>query len=152
MLPNLIRIGLFLISWSTLFFIPKKTFKTYTPVATFASIILVIESILAVPFKWWTVKGGLLHKFFNDFSIIFGPFFIGTILIFRFTFGKFWLYAITNLLMDLFLAFPVSWLFQKLKVLKLVNFKPKHIFYTAIIYSIVIYGFQLFITRPKSRK
>ncbi|MBT2659106.1 hypothetical protein J7E81_28440 [Bacillus sp. ISL-18] len=152
MLPNLIRIGLLLISWSTLFFIPKKTLKTYTPVAIFASILLVIESILAVPFKWWTVKGGLLHKFFNDFSFIFGPFFVGTILFFRFTFRKFWLYAITNLLMDLFLAFPVSWLSQKLNVFKLVNFKPKHIFYTAIIYAIVIYGFQNFITRSKIRR
>ncbi|MGM0903084.1 MAG: hypothetical protein ACQEXB_18545 [Bacillota bacterium] len=152
MLVTIIRTGLFLFPWLTTFFIPKNVFKKYTPVATFASLLVVIESMLSVPFKWWTVKGGLLNKVFNDLSFILGPFFIGTIWIFRFTFGKFWMYLLTNTLMDLFLAYPVNWLMQKLKVYKLENFKPKHIFYISICFALVIYGFQLFITRPKSSR
>jgi hypothetical protein len=35
--------------------------------------------MLSVPFKWWTVKGGLFNKVINDLSFILGPFFIGTI-------------------------------------------------------------------------
>ncbi|WP_160725797.1 hypothetical protein [Bacillus sp. USDA818B3_A] len=152
MLPAIIRTVLFLIPWLTAYFIPKNIFKKYTPVATFASLIVIIESMLSVPFKWWTVKGGLLSKIINDWSLILGPFFVGTIWIFRFTFGKFWMYLLTNTLMDLFLAYPVNWLLQKLKVYKLVNFKPKHIFFTGICYALVIYGFQLFITRKKSSR
>lgn len=144
MLPVLIRIGLLIISWSSVFFIPKKAFKIYTPVAIFASILVIIESILSIPFKWWTVKGGLVNKIFNDLSIILGPFFIGTIWIFHFTFGKFGLYALINVLMDAFLAYPINGILQKLKVYKLVNFKPLHIFLTAISYSLVIYAYQLF--------
>jgi hypothetical protein len=152
MLVSLIRTGLFLIPWLSAFFIPKNEFKKYTPVASFASLLVVIESMLSVPFKWWTVKGGPLKKIINDLSFILGPFFIGTIWIFRFTFGKFWLYSIANILMDAFLAFPVNFVFQKLKVYKLVNFKSKHIFFTSICFAFVIYGFQLFITRTKSSK
>lgn len=148
MLATIIRIGLLLLSWLTVFFIPKNEFKKYTPVATFASLIVIIESMLAIPFKWWTVKGGLLIKVFNDLSLILGPFFVGTIWIFRFTFGKFWLYTLTNTLMDLFLAYPINWLMQKFKLYKLVNFKSKHVFYTGICYAFVIYVYQLFITRP----
>ncbi|CAH0347338.1 hypothetical protein EKG37_12360 [Robertmurraya yapensis] len=151
MLVASIRTGLFLIPWLTTFFIPKNEFKKYTPVASFAALLVVIESMLSVPFKWWTVKGGNLNKVFNDLSLILGPFFIGTIWIFRFTFGKFWLYIMVNALMDLFLAYPINWLMQKLRVYKLVNFKSKHIFYTAISFALVIYGFQLFITRSKYR-
>jgi hypothetical protein len=151
MLSAIIRIGLFLIPWLTIFFIPKNEFKKFTPVATFASLLVLVESILSVPFKWWTVKGGLLNKALNELSFIFGPFFVGTIWSFRFTFGKFWLYALINILMDAFLAFPANWVFQKLKVYKLVNFKPKHIFFTAISYALIIYGYQLFITSQKSR-
>lgn len=110
------------------------------------------ESMLSVPFKWWTIKGGALNKIINDLCFIFGPFFIGTIWIFRFTFGKFWLYSIANIMMDAFLAFPVNFVFQKLKVYKLVNFKAKHIFYTSISFAFVIYGYQLFISSPKSNK
>lgn len=151
MLVALIRIGLFLIPWLTVFFIPKSEFKKYTPVSTLATLLVVILSMFSVPFRWWTVKGGLLNKVINDMSFILGPFFIGTIWIFRFTFGKFWLYILVNTLMDLFLAYPINWLMQKLRVYKLVNFKSKHIFYTSISFALVIYGFQLFLTRSKSR-
>lgn len=152
MFAAVIRMGLFLLSWSSVFFIPKHEFKKYTPVATFATILVLAESMLSVPFKWWTVKGGLLNKVLNDFSFIFGPFFFGTIWIFKLTYGKFGLYSLANLLMDAFLAFPLNWMFQKLKVYKLVNFKPKHIFYMSTCMALVIYGYQLFITRPKSSK
>ncbi|WP_042463356.1 hypothetical protein [Neobacillus dielmonensis] len=151
MLATFIRAGLVIGSWSTVFFIPKNMLKKYIPVATFATLLVLIQSMLSIPFKWWTVKGGLLNKVTNDLSFILGPFFIGTIWIFRLTFGKFWIYLITNVLMDLFLAYPVNGLMQKLKVYKLVNFKPKHIFYTASSFALVIYGFQLFLTKSKSK-
>ncbi|WP_462410296.1 hypothetical protein [Neobacillus sp. Marseille-QA0830] len=151
MLAAFIRIGLLIISWSTAFLIPKNEFKKYTPVATFATVLVLIESMLSIPFKWWTVKGGLRKKVLNDLSFILGPFIVGTIWIFRITFGKFWLYLLTNVVMDLFLAYPMNALMQKLKVYKLVNFKAKHIFYTGISYALIIYLFQLFITNSKSR-
>lgn len=152
MLVTFIRTCLLLIPWLTTFLIPKNVFKNYLPVATFGSLLVIIESMLSVPFKWWTVKGGQLIKIANDLSFILGPFFIGTIWIFRFTFGKFWIYLLANTLMDLFLAYPVNWLMQKLKVYKLVNFKPKHIFYISICFSLVLYGFQIYISRNKSRR
>jgi hypothetical protein len=151
MVSTIIRIGLFVIPWLTIFFIPKNEFKKYTPVTTFASLLVLVQCILSNPFRWWTVKGGLLNKALNELSFIFGPFFVGTIWIFRFTFGKFWRYAFINLVMDAFLAFPANWIFQKFQVYKLVNFKPKHIFFTSIGYALIIYGYQLFIGSPKSR-
>jgi hypothetical protein len=150
MLVAIIRIGLLVIPWLTVFFIPKNVFKKYTPVAIFASLLVAINCMLSVPFKWWTVKGGLLNKVINDLSFILGPFFIGTIWIFRLTFGKFWLYLLTNTLMDLFLAFPINWLMQRLRVYKLVNFKSKHVFFISICFALLIYPYQLFISQSKS--
>jgi hypothetical protein len=150
MLVALIRITLLLVPWLTVFFIPTNVFKKYTPVAIFASFLVAINCMLSVPFKWWTVKGGLLNKVMNDLSFILGPFFIGTIWIFRLTFGKFWLYLLTNTFMDLFLAYPINWILQRLKVYKLVNFKSKHVFILSIFFAIVIYPYQLFISRTKS--
>ncbi|MFJ5760521.1 hypothetical protein ACIQAA_15605 [Neobacillus sp. NPDC093182] len=150
MLAAIIRISLLLIPWLTVFFIPKNVFKKYTPVAIFASLLVAINCMFSVPFKWWTVKGGLLNKVINDLSFILGPFFIGTIWIFRLTFGKFWLYLLTNSLMDLFLAFPINWLMQKLKVYKLVNFKSIHVFLISIFFALIIYPYQVFISPRKS--
>lgn len=146
MLATILRVGLFLIPWLTVPFIPKDEFKKFTPVAIFASFLVLIVSFLSIPYKWWTIKGGLITKTLNDLSFILGPFFVGTIWIFRMTFGKFGLFALVNLLMDSFLSFPFTWLAQKLKMYKLVNFKPKHIFYISSSFALVSYIYQLFIT------
>ena len=150
MLATILRLGLFLIPWLTVPFIPKEEFKKFTPVATFASFLVLIVSFLSIPFKWWTIKGGLIRKAFNDLSFILGPFFVGTIWIFRMTFGKFGLFALVNLMMDSFLSFPFTWLAQKLKMYKLVNFKPKHIFYISTSFALLSYIYQLFISRDST--
>jgi hypothetical protein len=148
-LPVIIRIGLLVISWSSAFFLPKKLFVRYSPVAVLASLLVLIECYLAIPFKWWKVNGGVKTKLFNELSFILGPFFVGTIWIFRLTFGKLWLYLLLNLIMDGLLSFPFNKIFQKLKVYKLINFKPKHIFFTSFAYAIMIYGYQLLIDKQK---
>ncbi len=143
-LPTLIRWGLLILSWFSMLFLPKEKIKKYLPVTTFSTLLVVALSILNIPFKWWKVEGGLLNKVFNDFSFIFGPYFCGTIWIFHLTFGKFTKYFLTNLIMDAALSFPLGTLLQKLKVFKLVEFKPKHIFYTTFSYALALYAFQLF--------
>ena len=46
---NLFRIGLILISWTTVIFLPKKIFFKYLPVTLFSSIIILIEYLLGGP-------------------------------------------------------------------------------------------------------
>jgi hypothetical protein len=149
-LPTVIRIGLIILSWSTIFFLPKEARKKYVPVATFSSLLVVILSMLSFHFKWWRVKGGILDKIFNDFSFIFGPYFVGTMWIFHLSFGKFWLYSLINIFMDTILLYPFNWLFQKLNVYKLVNITPKQLLYTTLSFALALYGYQIYITRPKS--
>lgn len=147
MSPTFIRIGLLVISWCSALLLPKMAFRRYSPVAILASLLVLIESFLAIPFKWWRVKGGIKTKIFNDLSFILGPFSVGTIWIFRITYDRLWLYLLLNVFMDAFLSYPMNWIFQKLKVYKLINFKPKHIFFTSITYAIIIYVYQMFLER-----
>jgi hypothetical protein len=149
-LPTIIRIGLIVLSWSTIFFLPKEAAKKYVPVATFSSLLVVILSMFSIPFKWWRVKGGMLNKIFNDFSFIFGPYFVGTMWIFHLTFGKFWLYSLLNIFMDTMLLYPFNWIFQKLKVYKLVNITPKQLLCTTLSFALALYGYQSYISKPKS--
>jgi hypothetical protein len=87
-------------------------FRRYSSVAILASLLVLIESYLAIPLKWWRVKGGITTKIFNDLSFILGPFFVGTIWIFRFTYGKFWSYLLLNIFMDVFLSYPITGYFK----------------------------------------
>jgi hypothetical protein len=142
-----IKIGLFILAWSTVFFLPKESIKKYMPASTFVTVLILIQCMLSVPFKWWTVKGSLINRIFTELCFVLGPFFVGTLWIFRLTFGKFWLYMIVNGIVNALFAFPMNAIFEKLKVYKLINWKPKTIFYVYITYAAIIYGYQKFINR-----
>ncbi|MGV3464947.1 MAG: hypothetical protein ACO1OT_06600 [Heyndrickxia sp.] len=143
MFSFMIRVGLILISWSTLFFLPKKSILKFIPVSLFSTTILLVESLLGLSYKWWKVKGGAKGFVKCAISFIFGPFLIGNLWIFHLTYGKFWRYTILNLLMDFLLAYPLNKLFQALQIYKLKKFKSIHLFLTAFPYSLLNYGFQL---------
>ncbi|MEH7303715.1 hypothetical protein [Neobacillus drentensis] len=59
-MPTVIRLGLIILSWSTIFFLPKDARKKYVPVATFSSLLVIILSMFSIPFGWWKVNGGIL--------------------------------------------------------------------------------------------
>ncbi|MGG7620547.1 hypothetical protein [Bacillus coreaensis] len=151
-MPNTIRIIQLVLPWITIVFLPKKSFRQYFPVSIFASFLVTGMCLLAIPYKWWSVKGGWRAKVLNDWSFILGPFIVGTLWIFYFTFGNFKKYFVVNLFMDSLFSFPLSYLFQRLKLFKLVNFRPKHIFITFISFSLIIYGFELLLKRIKLNK
>ncbi|MEW9110115.1 MAG: hypothetical protein AB2374_12265 [Cytobacillus gottheilii] len=100
------------------------------------------ETMMAIGYKWWKTQGGVKYTIFNALSFIFGPFFAVNMWIFHFTNGRFFLYTLINLVMDLIFAFPLNIFFQKVGAYKLKKFKSKHLFYTAFAYSFINYGFQ----------
>jgi len=148
-MPNIIRILQLILPWISIVFLPKKSLKHYLPVSLFASLLVTGMCLLAVPYKWWVVNGGWKVKLLNDGSFIFGPFLVGTLWIFHFTFGNLKRYFGVNLIMDILFSFPLSYLFQKLKLFKLVNFRLKHIFFSFIMFSLIIYAYEVLTKRIK---
>lgn len=149
-LANLVRIMLLIFPWLTFSFIPKKSLKTFLPVSFFASLLVLGMYFFAWSNKWWTVKGGVKYKLFNDLSFVFGPFFVGTIWIFHYTFGKFKLYFLTNLFIDFLFAYPINFILQRLRLYRLVNFSSNYILIFFTCFSLLIYGFQLIYQRIRN--
>lgn len=146
-MPMLIRILQLTLPWISIIFLPKRSFKQYLPVSIFASVLVCVMCLLAGPLKWWNSAGGWKARLVNDASFTLGPFFVGTLWIFHITFGNIKRYFLANLLMDSLFSFVLCNLYQKLKLFKLVKFKPLHIFLTFISYSFIIYGFQLLVQK-----
>lgn len=149
MMVSIIRISLVVISWLTAIFLPKKSFIKFLPVTFFSACILLVENVLGTSYKWWKVKGGAKASANNALTFIFGPFFVGNIWIFHLTYRKFWLYTLINFLMDITLAYPLNFLFDKYGLYKLKKFKPIHLFLTAFSYSFLNYGFQRLMDKEK---
>lgn len=146
-IPTIIRIVQLTLPWISILFMPKDSLRKFSPTTLLASLLVAGMCILAVPYKWWVVNGGLKAKIVNDISFILGPFCVGTLWIFHFTFGKFKRYFLVNVIMDSFFSYLLCKFYQRLKLFRLVNFTPKHIFLSFMSYSLIIYGFQLILKR-----
>lgn len=150
MTANLFRIGNAIFLWViTILFLPKGSFRKYIPVTIFTSCLLLIETLLSIVFKWWKVKGGVKYLVFDALAFIFAPFFTINLWVFHFTYGKFPLYSLVNLLMDLTFAYPLNNLFQKIGHYKLKKFNSATLFLTSYILSFINYGFQKLLFGPK---
>ncbi|MCP8968605.1 hypothetical protein [Ectobacillus ponti] len=136
-----IRFGILLLSWFTLLLYPKKSLKKYMPATLLAAVLLLLESLFSVPLRLWQVPGR--NKTVNDASFIFGPFFAGTLWVFRFTFGSFKMYMLLNVILDCLLAFPLTKFFEQKGVYELKRLKHWHLFSLAVAYAGIIYGFQM---------
>ncbi|MEH7236773.1 hypothetical protein [Bacillus sp. JJ1562] len=151
MFLSAIRIGMILVSWTTVLFLPKKSFFKFLPVTLFSTTVLLTEYLLGIPHKWWKAKGGIKTIANNGLTFIFGPYFIGNMWIFHLTYKKFWLYSLINLVLDYILAFPLNAYFEKINLYKLKKIRPIHLFLLSLTYSFLNYGFQLFIDRNQKQ-
>jgi hypothetical protein len=153
MLASFFRIFNAIVLWAiVIFFLPRKSLKRFLPVTLFCSCILLIESLLNFVFKWWKVKGGTKYTVFDALAFIFGPFFTINLWVFHFTYGKFSLYAVCNLIMDLLFAYPLNAFFQKIGHYKLKKFNSTIIFLISYSLALLNYGFQMVIEKSNSLK
>ncbi|MBD2846969.1 hypothetical protein IDH44_17365 [Paenibacillus sp. IB182496] len=142
MLVKLILWALFLLPWTLLFFLDRKVVKRYMPTALLAALIVTLFSEMAATYDWWE-HYKLFPAFVTNIPIVFGPFVVGTILIFYMSFGHFWIYLALNALVNLIFAYPVSYVFERIGLYQLIVYKHWHIIATAMIWALIIYGFQL---------
>lgn len=146
MIVPLVRIG-FMLSWLTVYFIPRKTMKRYIPASTMSALLVMTTVFIGTHFNAWEVKGGAKTRILNILSVILGPFSVGTIWILRLTFGKFWLYMLINFVQNLIYAFPILNFLDKINFIKYVKFTRIHHMIASMTFSLIVYGYQLLLDR-----
>ena len=145
MKAKIILYSLLVLSWSTVFKLNKFTFKRYLPVGIFTALIFTVLSGINDKLNLWKVAKPILPPLPSNFPFAFGPFILLPIWIFKFTFGRFWLYLITNFTSGVLFAYPITTLFEKLNVYQLKNMKRIQLFFLSFGSSLLIYLYQTFI-------
>lgn len=98
--------AILILPWFLLIFLDKNQVKRYMPV-TILSIVLVLLCVqLGRNLGWFYVTPSIV-LLNNASAYSFGVFAVGTLFIFYFTFKRFWLYFVTNLVLDIFQIFVV---------------------------------------------
>ncbi|MEK5054858.1 MULTISPECIES: hypothetical protein [Niallia] len=113
--------------------------------------IVTIEDIIAKKRKWWWWYEKIHPKLSGIVPFLWGPFFIGSLWILKWTYGKYFRYIFINLVVDsIFVYFLVDWL-KKLGIASLVRLKKYQLSLLFFFKSLLLYGFQ-FVKERKSLK
>jgi hypothetical protein len=140
-----------IIPWLTVPFMGKRSFFRFLPIASLVNLFLSTTSIIANKKKWWKNKNPISPGAV-DFTYFLGPYFVGTLWIFKFTYGNFPKYLLANLVIDSFNAFPYFFISQKLGVFKFRKWKKRHWGIMSFFWAIIIYGIQHLVERSIKQK
>jgi len=131
------------IPWLSIPLIGKNTFKKYVLAAFTMSTYLVLEGRFAEKRKWWWFPYNVKPNVLAEFPLIFGPFFIGSIWILKYTFGKFKIYLLVNLIIDSLFTYIGMDLFKKIGYVTLVRLTKFQLSVVFLIKTFLLYGAQL---------
>ncbi len=144
-MSNKLILWLILISpWVTLFFMKKEGIKRYLPVTIFTALLVTIVYEIAYTYKWWELRVTIVPwGNITNVSYAYGAFFIGTLWILYFTYKKFWLYLLTNIVIDGIDAFLITGFMETRKIIHYANISKFSLFLIMVTLSLITYGFQV---------
>jgi hypothetical protein len=135
---------LFLLPWLSLPLLGKRTIKKFLPGALFMGFYVTLEGILAEKRKWWWFPFNIKPNVLGELPLIWGPFFIGSFWILKYTYKKFNLYLLVNIVVDSLFTFFILDILKKLGYATLVRLTKFQLSLVFLIKSFVMYGFQFF--------
>ncbi|WP_186580046.1 hypothetical protein [Aquibacillus kalidii] len=140
---KLILLGMLVLPWLSFPLLGKKTVKRFICSSIFISLIVKAESILARKRKWWWFFEKITPNFSGELPLIWGPFFIGSMWIMKFTYGKYLLYMLINFLIDAFFSFVLIDYLKKLGIGALVRLKKYQLLLIFLFKANLLYIFQI---------
>lgn len=133
---QVILYSLLILPWLTLFFMKKKDIKRFMPVALLNSVLSMLIVQSGETLKWWAVKETIFPLRSLPHLIGLNP--VSVMWIFKFTFGRFWLFMAVELVLNLLFAYFFYDFFLRIRgIVEFVN--PLLVFITTTIHGILLY-------------
>ena len=149
---HLYLLGMLVLPWLSLPLLGKKHFRRNFPSALFICLFVVGESVLAKKKVWWWFFKKLNRKIPGETSLIWGPFFIGTLWILKLTRKRIIGYFLTNLSVDSFFVYVVLNFFKKIGFASLIKLKKYQLLILFTFKSVILYLFHYHFIEKLSMK
>lgn len=150
--PNKSILLMTILPWLTVPFIGKSTIKRFLPGALFMGLYVMAEGRVAEKKKWWWFPINIKPNVLGEMPLIWGPFFIGSLWILKYSYGKFPLYLFINIIIDsIFTFFGIKW-FNKIGYVSLVRLTKPQLSLLFLVKSFAMYGFQMIYERFFSKQ
>ena len=128
---------MFIVPWLTLFFIGKHNLNRFISAGLFTAVTSGIIYQMGLIFNFW---------YFKEISfplIMSGALPVAAMWILRFTYGRFWIYTLTNAFFDLGFAFVLFPWFSRTEILGIGPWTGLIVYVINFIHAASIYGYQL---------
>jgi hypothetical protein len=139
---KLLIILMSILPWLSISFIGKNNLKRFLPGGIFMCLYLIAEGRFAEKKKWWWFPYSVRPNVLAELPLIFGPFLVGSLWIMKYTYGKFNLFLLINIIIDSFFTyFGLNW-FKKIGYVSLIRLTKFQLSIVFLIKSLILYGFQ----------
>ncbi|WP_027725658.1 hypothetical protein [Tuberibacillus calidus] len=138
---------LMILPWLSAPLLGKHTFRKFGLSAIFICTLTKAIHLFGEKMQWWRFYKGIPpFRSMNFFNL--GPYFVTSLWVLRWTFGKLPLYLLTNCLLQIAFIFGggVEWA-TRWKVFKLVRISKWQYFFIDLCRALSLYGFQYHVER-----
>ena len=140
---QIIQWSMFILPWLSLFFMKSKDVKRYMPSGLLSIVLTTIVHDVGVTLGFWVVHETTFP--FNEMM----PYFYGTmplitIWVLKFTFGNYWKYMMTNIILDTgFVYLLLDYFYPVTGVYGLVGITPLKTLPISLLLAVIIYPYQI---------
>jgi hypothetical protein len=111
------------------------------PAALFCMVVFTFILEAGITLHWWVVTE-TAFPLVNMPIFVYGAYLVGTIWIFKYTYGRFWIFLATNIILDFILIFFIlDWLVQRGVCIFYISYFQVLLITTLL--AVLIYGYQM---------
>ncbi|VBB08534.1 Hypothetical protein LUCI_3812 [Lucifera butyrica] len=134
--------GLLIVPLLTLFFIPREDIKRFMPVALLAIVTSILVVQVGETLQWWHFKEAAYPL--RDPSYLYSLNPIATILIFRFTYGRFWLFLAVDAVSNYIFSYLfIDYYLGIRDILQYLKLGPFHALLLTTVTGVLLYWYQM---------
>jgi hypothetical protein len=129
------------LAWASTLFLKKEEMRRYMPAALFCMVVFTFILEAGITLHWWVVTE-TAFPLVNMPIFVYGAYLVGTIWIFKYTYGRFWIFLATNIILDFILIFFIlDWLVQRGVCIFYISYFQVLLITTLL--AVLIYGYQM---------
>jgi hypothetical protein len=141
---NVIMWSMLFIPWSSLFLMKKDEARRWMPVAMFAVVLSTIIHDVGTALGFWATRESTF-PFYQMFPYYFGTMPVLTIWVFKYTYGRFWMYFVINTILDIGFNFFLLNYFLPSRGIYEFSISPFLSLPITLMHAVLIYGYQMWL-------
>ncbi|NYV66623.1 hypothetical protein HYI36_15250 [Bacillus sp. Gen3] len=145
----LLNIAMILLSWLTIPLLGRRTIKRFLPASILAVLLCFIDVPIGKKRRWWYFYNKPQSFIQNEFPFLIGPMLTMSLWILSWSYGNLKKFILLNAIGEAIFVSPITKLFTKLKLYKLVQFNEFQFFLYFFYKAFFLYGFQYLFEKHK---